>query len=85
MRVDRITIRRFKNLADLTIDFDEDSLSTVLIGRNGTGKTSLLARRIRDENRLVGPGTYLGQVYWGPKRVLQFALVFPNRLPSVAA
>jgi hypothetical protein len=48
-------------------------------------QTSLLARRIRDEIRLVGPGTYLGQVYWGPQRVLQFALVFQNQLPTAAA
>jgi hypothetical protein len=42
-------------------------------------KTSLLARAVRDEIRLVGPGTYLGQVYWGRDRVLQFALEFPTR------
>jgi hypothetical protein len=41
-------------------------------------RTSLLARRVRDEIRLVGPGTYLGQAYWGGTRVLQFALVFPS-------
>jgi hypothetical protein len=41
-------------------------------------KTSLLARKVRDEIRLVGPGTYLGQVYLGTQRVLQFALVFRN-------
>jgi hypothetical protein len=42
-------------------------------------KTSFLARAIRDEIRLVGPGTYLGQVYWGRERVLQFALVFRSQ------
>src|SRR5215210_967222 len=29
-------------------------------------KTSLLARRVRDEIREVSPGTYLGIVYYGP-------------------
>lgn len=42
-------------------------------------QTSFLARRVRDEIRLVGPGTYLGQVYWGENRVLEFALVFHGR------
>jgi hypothetical protein len=42
-------------------------------------QTSLLARRVRDEIRLVGPDTYLGQVYWGRERVLEFALVFHGR------
>jgi hypothetical protein len=48
-------------------------------------RTSLLARRIRDEIRLVGPGTYLGQAYWGGTRVLQFALVFPRPAGSTRA
>lgn len=37
-------------------------------------KTSLLARVIRDEIREVEPGVYLGKVWWGKKRVLDFAL-----------
>lgn len=43
-------------------------------------KTSLVARNVRDEIRLVGPDTYLGQVFWGRDRVLEFALTFPDRL-----
>ena len=42
MRLDKLTIRRFKNLRDFSIDFDEKSLTTVLVGGNGTGKSNLL-------------------------------------------
>src|SRR5262245_21601541 len=41
-------------------------------------KTSLVAQWIRDEIRLVSPGTYLGIVYWERTRVLNFALEFPT-------
>lgn len=37
-------------------------------------KTSFLARLIRDEIREVEPGVYLGKVWWGKKRILDFAL-----------
>ncbi|HEY7923302.1 MAG TPA: hypothetical protein VII62_09000 [Vicinamibacteria bacterium] len=39
-------------------------------------ETSLLARWIRDEIRQIGPGTYLGKVYWDKKRLIDFALQF---------
>jgi hypothetical protein len=39
--------------------------------------TSLVAHWIRDEIRTVGPGTYLGLVYWDHARLLHFALEFP--------
>jgi len=39
-------------------------------------ETSLLARWIRDEIRQIGPGTYLGKVYWDKKRLIDFALIF---------
>jgi hypothetical protein len=39
-------------------------------------ETSLVARWIRDEIRQIGPGTYLGKVYWEKKRLIDFALVF---------
>lgn len=42
MRLDKLTIRRFKNLIDFSIDFDEKSLTTVLVGGNGTGKSNLI-------------------------------------------
>ena len=37
-------------------------------------KTSFVAQKIRDEIREVGPGVYLGKVWWGKKRVADFAL-----------
>ena len=39
-------------------------------------ETSLVARWIRDEIRQIGPGLYLGKVYWGKKRLIDFALKF---------
>ncbi len=42
MRVDSLKIRSFKNLTDITIDFDEGELSTVIIGENGTGKSNVI-------------------------------------------
>ena len=38
--------------------------------------TSLLAHWIRDEIRLIGPGLYLGKVYWGKERLIDFVLQF---------
>ena len=38
--------------------------------------TSLLAQWIRDEIREIGPGVYLGKVYWGKQRLIDFALQF---------
>jgi len=37
-------------------------------------KTSIVAKWIRDEIRLVAPQLYLGRVYWGDKPVMHFAL-----------
>ncbi len=39
-------------------------------------QTSLVAQRIRDEIRNIGPGLYLGKVYWDKKRLIDFALQF---------
>jgi hypothetical protein len=39
-------------------------------------KTSLIAKKIRDEIREIEPGLYLGIVYWGKKRTIGFALDF---------
>jgi len=36
--------------------------------------TSFVAQKIRDEIREVAPGVYLGKVWWGRKRVADFAL-----------
>jgi len=38
--------------------------------------TSLVAHWIRDEIRAIGPGLYLGKVYWDKKRLIDFALKF---------
>jgi hypothetical protein len=40
-------------------------------------KTSLIAKKIRDEIREIQPGFYLGIVFWGKKRTIGFALEFP--------
>ena len=39
-------------------------------------KTSLVAKHIRDEIRLIAPKTYLGPVYWGTKKLFFFSLHF---------
>ena len=39
-------------------------------------KSSFVAQKIRDEIREVGPGIYLGKVYWGRKRLIDFSLRF---------
>ena len=40
-------------------------------------KTSLVAEHIRDEIRLIGPGMYLGLVFWDKTKTIHFALQFP--------
>ncbi|HTH20190.1 MAG TPA: hypothetical protein VL912_08920 [Candidatus Udaeobacter sp.] len=40
-------------------------------------ETSLIAHWVRDEIREVAPRTYLGKVYLGKKRLIDFALEFP--------
>jgi hypothetical protein len=42
-------------------------------------RTSLLARRVRDEIREIAPGVFLGLVFWGRRHVLDFALDFRQR------
>ena len=39
-------------------------------------ETSLVAQYIRDEIRLIGPGFYLGKVYWAKDRLIDFCLKF---------
>jgi hypothetical protein len=41
-------------------------------------KTSLLAEHVRDEIRQIGPGFYLGIVYWKKDKTIHFALQFPS-------
>ncbi len=40
--------------------------------------TSFFAKKIRDEIREVEPGIYLGKVWWGKTRILDFALSYPK-------
>ncbi len=40
--------------------------------------TSLVAHWIRDEIRLIGPGFFLGRVYWEKKPLIHFSLQFPQ-------
>lgn len=42
MRIDQLAIRTFKNLDDITIEFDGSRMETVLIGQNGTGKSNVI-------------------------------------------
>jgi predicted ATPase len=42
MRIDWLWVEQYKNLRDLTINFSQEHLITVLIGRNGTGKSNVL-------------------------------------------
>ncbi len=39
-------------------------------------RTSMVARRIRDEIRQVAPNVYLGKAYWNKSRLIDFALEF---------
>jgi len=41
MRLDRVFIDRFRNLRNLEVSFSARDLATVLIGRNGSGKSNL--------------------------------------------
>jgi hypothetical protein len=41
-------------------------------------QTSLVAKHIRDEIRQIGPGMYLGLVFWDKKKTIHFALQFPT-------
>jgi hypothetical protein len=41
--------------------------------------TSFVARKIRDEIREVSPGVFLGIVFWGRTKLINFTLTFPSR------
>lgn len=53
-----------------------DGKETIVIDYS---RTSFFARRIRDEIREVEPGVYLGKVWWGKTRILDFALTRAGR------
>jgi hypothetical protein len=50
-----------------------DGAETVVLDYS---KTSFLARHVRDEIREVGPGLYLGLVYFKKDKILHFSLKF---------
>ena len=52
-----------------------DGKDTIVIDYS---KTSFVAKVIRDEIREIEPGVYLGKVWWGKTRVLDFALTRDN-------
>lgn len=52
MRLDRAYIDGFKNLKEVSVDFDETRLTTVIIGENGAGKSNLI-EAITDVFRFV--------------------------------
>lgn len=47
MRIDKLYLHSFRNLRHFEIDFDEKSPRTVLIGRNGAGKTNVLEALVK--------------------------------------
>lgn len=53
-----------------------DGKETIVIDYS---KTSFFAKRIRDEIREVEPGVYLGKVWWGKTRILDFALCVKDK------
>jgi ABC-type branched-subunit amino acid transport system ATPase component len=42
MRIHHLSVQAFKNLRDVSVDFDEHSWASVVLGRNGAGKSNLL-------------------------------------------
>ncbi|MEE9354146.1 MAG: hypothetical protein V3U75_01010 [Methylococcaceae bacterium] len=52
-----------------------DGKDTIVIDYS---RTSFFAKVIRDEIREIEPGLYLGKVWWGNKRILDFALSRDN-------
>jgi hypothetical protein len=52
-----------------------DQQDTIVIDYSST---SFFAKMIRDEIRQVEPGLYLGKVWWGKHRILDFALSCPE-------
>ena len=58
-----------------------DGKETIIIDYS---QTSFFAQKIRDEIREVEPGIYLGKVWWGKHRILDFALEAPHDNPDQA-
>lgn len=41
MRLKSVSISKYKNLKDFTLNFDSDSFMDVFVGKNGSGKSNL--------------------------------------------
>ena len=57
MRLDRLSIPNYRNLRSFEIDFDESQSTTVLIGRNGSGKSNLIEAIVEIFRELELSGT----------------------------
>jgi predicted ATPase len=53
MKLDRLSLPNYRNLRSFEIDFDESQPTTVLIGRNGTGKSNLIEAIVEIFRELV--------------------------------
>jgi predicted ATPase len=42
MRIEQLYIKNFKNLKEFSIGFDKEALTSVIVGRNATGKSNLM-------------------------------------------
>lgn len=42
MRIDKVYIKKFKNLVDFSIDIDENQMNTIFLGENATGKSNFI-------------------------------------------
>jgi predicted ATPase len=56
MRLDRLSIPSYRNLRSFEIDFDESQPTTVLLGRNGSGKSNLIEAIVEIFRELEGGG-----------------------------
>lgn len=75
MRLDRVYIDGFKNLNDCLADFEEDRITTVVIGQNGAGKSNLIEAivdvfRFVDFNRAPPRYRYEIEYRIGERRVI---------------
>ncbi len=52
-----------------------DDKETIVIDYS---ETSFFFKKVRDEIREVEPGVYLGKVWWGRTRILDFALTYKS-------
>jgi predicted ATPase len=63
MRLLRVYIDGYRNLKNVTVDFDKDSLTTVVIGENGSGKSNLIEAIVEVFQKLDLGGFHTGFDY----------------------